>query len=435
MKKVVLIVVFFLLGVLLLGCIDEDFYPPPTYISEEPQNTPEPLQDVKSTPTPEILTLTANKFYLEYKKNEIAADRKYKGKVIRISGTINNIGKDIFDAPYITLKTLGTLENIYCEFNKEKEGQLMDLKKEDSVIVECICKGKALYSIMMEDCNLISKNSPEPIKTLTSSSLPRSTPKTSAVVEEPVPSFNHVFCKDVSNEHPYCVGESNEFYQENEKIWSVITFERTLNREISIEWKLFDPDENLIYENSILTKPEWSIVWNSWSMHPDIASKYGKWRLDIYIDGEKKYEDYFTIRLHEIGDTVKSSKVQVTIFDVEITKSYEYWSDIFKKAITKDAPYGYWYIIVDAEVKNIGADSIYVGDYDFSVADSEGYRYDSAFYYGKDDFDSFQELYLGQKIRGKILFEVPITSEGWILQYDFGDILSGTKIVSWKLVD
>lgn len=135
-----------------------------------------------------------------------------------------------------------------------------------------------------------------------------------------------------------------------------------------------------------------------------------------------------------IGETATTSKLEVTVFSAEKNTFYEYYSDIFQETMTQDAKQGKTFILVDAEIKNVGSDSALVGVSDFSMTDSEGYSYDvEALYLGDDGLDLFKELYQNQKIRGKILFEVPDDAEGLKLLYDFGNMFIGNQLVSWNL--
>ena len=45
-----------------------------------------------------------------------AADAKYKGKVVIVSGTIQDIGKDIIDEAYIVIGGKGFLDGVQCTF-------------------------------------------------------------------------------------------------------------------------------------------------------------------------------------------------------------------------------------------------------------------------------------------------------------------------------
>jgi hypothetical protein len=134
-----------------------------------------------------------------------------------------------------------------------------------------------------------------------------------------------------------------------------------------------------------------------------------------------------------IGETAKTSKIEVTVYSAQKTKSYDYYSDILEEIMTEDARPGKTFILVDAEIKNVGSDSAYVGSTEFSASDSEGYRYDPAFYYGDDGLEIIKQLYQNQKMRGKLLFEVPESAQNLKLQYNFGNLFTGTKLASWSI--
>jgi len=47
--------------------------------------------------------------------------------------------------------------------------------------------------------------------------------------------------------------------------------------------------------------------------------------------------------------------------------------------------------------------------------------------------DAIKQLYTSQKMRGKILFEIPENTEGLKLHYDFGNLYIGTKLATWSI--
>lgn len=60
------------------------------------------------------MQITATELYAAYKNNEVAADSTYKGKLLEISGTVDTIGKDILDTPYVSLKTGEVIGSVQC---------------------------------------------------------------------------------------------------------------------------------------------------------------------------------------------------------------------------------------------------------------------------------------------------------------------------------
>lgn len=134
-----------------------------------------------------------------------------------------------------------------------------------------------------------------------------------------------------------------------------------------------------------------------------------------------------------VGETAKTSKLQVTVFSVEKIESYEYYSDILEDYMEEEASPGKIFILIEGEIKNVGDDRAYVGSSQLSITDSEGYKYDPELYFGDDGLEMFKELYPGQKMKGKVLFEVPEDATGLKIRYDFGGIFTGIKLATWEL--
>lgn len=135
----------------------------------------------------------------------------------------------------------------------------------------------------------------------------------------------------------------------------------------------------------------------------------------------------------KVGETAETSKIEVTVILAKKTGYYEYYSDIFEETMIEEASPGKIFILAEIEIKNTGSNRAYVGSSEFSMTDSEGYRYDPELYYGNDGLEMFKELYQNQKMRGKVLFEVPEDTKGLKIQYDFGNLFTKVKLASWEL--
>ena len=91
---------------------------------------------VTSDSNPSI-TISASKIYKEYNENEIAADEKYKGKIIEVTGVIRDIGNDIMDNAYITLVGNEYFGDIQCYFNEKSVVAKLSKGKKITVIGSC----------------------------------------------------------------------------------------------------------------------------------------------------------------------------------------------------------------------------------------------------------------------------------------------------------
>jgi len=118
-----------------------------------------------TTPTPGELAgikITASDLSDEYKENEIAADHKYKNRVLIIVGLITDISRDPqTNKPYVSVGKSLSLERVRCFF--DKEDQLLGLAKEEEVIVKGKCLGKkedkegTSFPIVFKNCSLIEE--------------------------------------------------------------------------------------------------------------------------------------------------------------------------------------------------------------------------------------------------------------------------------------
>ena len=96
-------------------------------------------------------TVTAPQLYSEYDSNEVAADLKYKDKVITVEGIIDDIGKDIMDDIYVTLKGDQYFGNVQCFFSDSHTDKAASLRKGDKITVKGLCTGK-MMNVLVRGC-------------------------------------------------------------------------------------------------------------------------------------------------------------------------------------------------------------------------------------------------------------------------------------------
>ncbi len=102
-------------------------------------------------PAPAAISVSANQLSAAYNANEVSADDKYKDKLIAVTGTVDSIGKDITDTPYVTLQASGDLLGVQCMFDDQYKGQLGQFQKGQHVTFHGTCKGKTL-NVLLADC-------------------------------------------------------------------------------------------------------------------------------------------------------------------------------------------------------------------------------------------------------------------------------------------
>jgi len=109
----------------------------------------------------------------------------------------------------------------------------------------------------------------------------------------------------------------------------------------------------------------------------------------------------------KVGEIAKTSKIEVNVISAQKVKSYDYYSDILKETMAQEASPGKTFVLIEAEIKNVGSDSAFVGSTELSITDSEGYKYDPTPYYGQsnDGLEMIKQLYQNQKMKGKVLLK------------------------------
>lgn len=104
----------------------------------------------------EVLEVKAVDLITAYDENAVAADKEYKDKALKITGTISSIGVDIAEQAYLVLTDENdpyAILGVQCYFGKEQEDTLTNLKEGDTVTLTGRCEGKVI-NVSVKDCQL-----------------------------------------------------------------------------------------------------------------------------------------------------------------------------------------------------------------------------------------------------------------------------------------
>lgn len=104
----------------------------------------------------EYIQISARELLNAYNANEVNADNLYGGKLLLVTGTVKNIGKDILDNVYITVSDGAEYEliSVQCYFSDAKEiDKVAALSEGQTVNVLGTCDG-AIANVVMEGCIL-----------------------------------------------------------------------------------------------------------------------------------------------------------------------------------------------------------------------------------------------------------------------------------------
>lgn len=120
-------------------------------------NEPSKASQMQYTRSPDLGTphyvLTADQLYGDYSANEVAADAKYKGKIVSVHGVVQQIGKDILDDAYIVIGGRGLLDGVQCTFTKDNQFSVAYLNKGQTVTVKGEARGK-MGNVTVNKCAL-----------------------------------------------------------------------------------------------------------------------------------------------------------------------------------------------------------------------------------------------------------------------------------------
>jgi hypothetical protein len=95
--------------------------------------------------------LTADALFEEYQKDKDAADRKYKGQVITVSGTVDKIKIGPSGNPYVTMKTSSLVLRVQFLFKKSDESALSRLSEGQRATIRGKVYGR-VGNVLLQDC-------------------------------------------------------------------------------------------------------------------------------------------------------------------------------------------------------------------------------------------------------------------------------------------
>jgi len=108
-------------------------------------------------PTPiaiAAMAITAEELYRAYYLNEVNADQRYKGRVLDVTGAIDEIGKDFLDTPYVSMRGYSRSDHVQGLFPKAAASALSGLSREEHITMRCEVRGKILLNVVLKDCVL-----------------------------------------------------------------------------------------------------------------------------------------------------------------------------------------------------------------------------------------------------------------------------------------
>jgi putative nucleic acid binding protein len=102
-----------------------------------------------------VYSIGAVRLWREYDENEVAADLRYKGQRLRVTGIVVNIERDYEDRPVLHLFGGNPIFPTVVRLDKADIPGVTRLKKGDEVVVRCIGAGREMRMPQLERCLML----------------------------------------------------------------------------------------------------------------------------------------------------------------------------------------------------------------------------------------------------------------------------------------
>lgn len=117
----------------------------PAHAATAPAPEPSPKAIAASAPAPkakaQAAPVTAAQLFTDYKGNEVAADDKYKGKALLVTGTVSEVRKDFTESIIIGLRSSNQFMPVDAHVADSEKGKAAQTTKGASVVLRCEGKG------------------------------------------------------------------------------------------------------------------------------------------------------------------------------------------------------------------------------------------------------------------------------------------------------
>ena len=129
---------------------------PDEAMSSQTQNSGSVDSLTASVESPTPIAVTARQLNEDYERNEVAADAKYVGNYVMVTGVIYSVTEAVgkYDVKLETDDFI-SVTNIVCKVDKDEEATILTLAAGDTVTVLGNVSGKSVFDINLRDCSLV----------------------------------------------------------------------------------------------------------------------------------------------------------------------------------------------------------------------------------------------------------------------------------------
>jgi hypothetical protein len=114
----------------------------------------EPERAVEAPPGPAI-RVSADDLYKAFDENVIAAEVKYKNKVLEVTGKVNKVLRNDVSKAVVELQVEDGIAIVICEFLAKDTQQLAVVKKGQEVVIRGKCLGQVDDIVTLSLCSVV----------------------------------------------------------------------------------------------------------------------------------------------------------------------------------------------------------------------------------------------------------------------------------------
>lgn len=103
--------------------------------------------------TPAITKVTAEELAQAYEANEVAAQAKYGGRKLEVTGKVGAVTLDFLDRPTLQLEAANQFIGPQAQFDKSQSGKIGSISKGDIVTFQCDEVTEVASSAMLSGCS------------------------------------------------------------------------------------------------------------------------------------------------------------------------------------------------------------------------------------------------------------------------------------------
>jgi hypothetical protein len=110
---------------------------------------------VTATPAPEpAIEVTSVELARAYEANEAAAQQKYGGKALKVSGTVEGVTLDFADDPVVQLQGVNPFLNVQANLGGGSKAKASQLQKGQEITLICSDVSEAVSMPLLKECEI-----------------------------------------------------------------------------------------------------------------------------------------------------------------------------------------------------------------------------------------------------------------------------------------